>query len=255
MNRWHRLGAVSALAAVVLAGFAAAPNPVAARAIAPEQVGAPASASQAESRASQVMFNGPDRINGKKAIYLTFDDGPDAGGGTSAVLRALKRSGIRATFFVVGYLSRTESGRRLLRDELRAGMPIALHSMRHANMSGWSTSGVLGDLRENQRVVKRATKLEATCFRPPGGSYGQGVLAATRQLNMRVALWDIDPRDWTNPGSAAVADRVISHLRPGGIAVMHDGAGHGYQAAAAIPRIVSAARARGYVFGTLCPMR
>lgn len=204
-------------------------------------------------RSSGLMFSGPKYIGGRKAIYLTFDDGP-ASSGTLAVLAALRVQRVRATFFELGSLSATRSGRQLSARVHAAGMPIGLHSWSHPNMARWSSSAVYSDMARTSAAIRNATGEVPTCFRPPYGAYGRGVTAAANSRHLRVVLWDIDPRDWTSPGSAAVASRIISHLHPGAIALMHDGAGHGRQAAAAIPAIVRAARAKGYVFGTLCPM-
>lgn len=204
-------------------------------------------------RTGSLTFSGPKYIGGRRAIYLTFDDGP-ATNGTPQVLAALRANKVKATFFELGGLASTAAGRALAARVHAAGMPIGMHSWSHPNMARWSTAAVNSDMARTMAAIRSATREIPTCFRPPYGAYGSGVTAAANSRHLRVVLWDIDPRDWTSPGSAAVASRVISHLHPGAIVLMHDGAGHGRQAAAAIPSIVRAARAKGYVFGTLCPM-
>ncbi len=37
----------------------------------------------------------------------------------------------------------------------------------------------------------------------------------------RVVLWDVDPRDWSDPGAGEIVRRVLSHAHPGMIVVMH----------------------------------
>lgn len=215
---------------------------------------APQLAAESTSRAGNVMYSGPKTINGRKAIYLTFDDGPVTRG-TPEVLAALQANRVTATFFVVGGLANSRAGTNTVKRLHGAGMPIAMHSWSHPVMSGWSTAAVQRDLTVTTKAIRRATGEIPTCFRPPYGAYGRGVTNAAAARNVSVVMWDVDPRDWTDPGPSALASRVISKLHPGAIILMHDGAGHGRQAAAALPRIVRAARAKGYVFGTLCPMR
>src|SRR3954452_10576149 len=61
---------------------------------------------------------------------LTFDDGPDPDG-TPAVLDALDRAGVRATFFLVGeQLMRHHA---LAREAAARGHELALHCFEHVN--------------------------------------------------------------------------------------------------------------------------
>lgn len=42
----------------------------------------------------------PDRSQGQKYVYLTFDDGPSRN--TQDILKVLDDKGVKATFFVIG---------------------------------------------------------------------------------------------------------------------------------------------------------
>jgi peptidoglycan/xylan/chitin deacetylase (PgdA/CDA1 family) len=68
---------------------------------------------------------------------------------------------------------------------------------------------------------------------------------------MRTITWDVDPSDWTNPGSGAVYSRVVEATQPGSIVLMHDGGGNRGGTLAALPAIVDTLRARGYRFATV----
>jgi peptidoglycan/xylan/chitin deacetylase (PgdA/CDA1 family) len=70
-----------------------------------------------------------------------------------------------------------------------------------------------------------------------------GTTAASAAIGYyRVILWDVDPQDWRQPGSGAIASHVLSHVRPGSIVCMHLTS----QTAAALPSILSGLRSRGY---------
>ena len=69
--------------------------------------------------------------DGKKVVYLTFDDGPSSS--TSSILDILERNDIRATFFVTGQsIEHTgQIGKELLQRSYNYGNAIANHSYSH----------------------------------------------------------------------------------------------------------------------------
>jgi peptidoglycan/xylan/chitin deacetylase (PgdA/CDA1 family) len=66
--------------------------------------------------------------------------------------------------------------------------------------------------------------------------------------------WEVDPRDWANPGASAIASNVIQNARNGSIVVMHDGGGNRSETVAALPAILSHFRHRGYKFVTVAEL-
>ena len=72
----------------------------------------------------------------EKKIYLTFDAGYD-NGNTPAILDALHKHQVYATFFVVGTLIREKP--ELIREIVDAGHTVGNHTMTHPDMSGIST--------------------------------------------------------------------------------------------------------------------
>jgi peptidoglycan/xylan/chitin deacetylase (PgdA/CDA1 family) len=71
------------------------------------------------------------------------------------------------------------------------------------------------------------------------------VLDLARSLGMTTIGWNVDPRDWSLPGTRKIVSRVLRAVTPGAIVIMHDGGGPRDETAAAIPRIVEGLRARG----------
>jgi peptidoglycan/xylan/chitin deacetylase (PgdA/CDA1 family) len=68
---------------------------------------------------------------------------------------------------------------------------------------------------------------------------------------MSTVIWDVDPRDWSTPGTSAIYSRVVGATRPGSIILMHDGGGNRSQTVAALPHIISTLRGRGYKMVTV----
>jgi peptidoglycan/xylan/chitin deacetylase (PgdA/CDA1 family) len=176
-------------------------------------------------------------------VALTFDDGPSAY--TSRVLAILRRFGIHGTFFIIGQQVRGNEG--LLRRELAAGNAIGNHTFTHANVSG----GGIRQMLSTQGAIRRATGYTPCLFRAPYGAVSGLLMRQARGLGMNTIQWSVDPRDWSRPGTGAIYSRIVSATRPGAIILMHDGGGPRGETVAALPRVISTLRARGYRFATL----
>gem|GEM_PF-1447573 len=180
-----------------------------------------------------------------KVIYLTFDDGPSSY--TQSILDVLARTNAKATFFVVGRQAAGQT--ELLRAMVDAGHGVANHTYNHPSLPA------LGKDRFRNEVVNTAQvlgDLDHGCLRPPYGAVSKAVRANAAELGYAVVLWTIDPRDWTRPGAAAIADAVIKRATPGGIVVLHDGGGDRSQTVAALEMILPRLAEQGYTFAALC---
>ena len=71
---------------------------------------------------------------------------------------------------------------------------------------------------------------------------------------MTTVNWEVDPRDWANPGVGAITSNVIHNAHNGSIVVMHDGGGNRSETVAALPAILSHFRHRGYSFVTVAEL-
>ena len=173
---------------------------------------------------------------GRKLVALTFDDGPSAY--TSRVARVLERFRARATFFVIG--DQVGGNAAVMRRLLRRGHELANHSMHHTTYPSGS------DLAATSRAIRRATGFRPCLFRPPGGAVEGALVQRARGEGMTTIGWDVDPRDWANPGTGAIVSSVLGSVRPGSIVVMHDGGGGRSQTLDALPPILKNLRRRGY---------
>lgn len=170
---------------------------------------------------------------------LTFDDGPS--GYTKAVLDVLRREHVHATFFVLG----KEIGGReaVLRRMLADGNEIGDHSWNHADLAAGGLAAQQ-ELQHTREAVRHATGYTPCTMRPPYGATSGALVGLARSLNLVSVLWNVDPQDWSDPGTGAIVARV-DILRPGGIAIMHDGGGPRGQTVAALPTIIHTLRGRG----------
>jgi peptidoglycan-N-acetylglucosamine deacetylase len=177
----------------------------------------------------------------RKVVALTFDDGPSDY--TDDFLSVLREKEVSATFFEIG--QEMPGRREAMRAILAQGSEIGDHTMNHVEFPGYS------QIAGAAERIAAYTHFRPCLFRPPGGGVDDGVLANAGSLGMRTVNWDVDPRDWSTPGSGAIYANVVAHVQPGSIVVMHDGGGPRGETLAALPQIIDTLRGRGYRFATV----
>jgi peptidoglycan/xylan/chitin deacetylase (PgdA/CDA1 family) len=182
--------------------------------------------------------NGP---RDRKVVALSFDDGPSDY--TPGFLDVLREKDVDGTFFEIG---QEMPGREdTMRQILAEGSEIGDHTMNHVEYPDYA------QIAGAAARIKAYTHFEPCLFRPPGGAVDAGVIATAGSLGMRTITWDVDPMDWTNPGSGAVYSRIVDVAQPGSIILMHDGGGDRSGTLAALPSIIDTLRERGYSFETV----
>jgi peptidoglycan/xylan/chitin deacetylase (PgdA/CDA1 family) len=189
-------------------------------------------------RGPKLDFHGPPK---RKLVALTFDDGPSDY--TSGVLRVLRDKHARGTFFELG--QEVAGHRHVMQSILASGDEIGNHTTHHSAFPGFE------DIANTNRLIRLSTGFTPCLFRPPGGAFDSGTLAAARDAHLKTILWDVDPRDWSRPGSSAIYARVVGATHPGAIIIMHDGGGDRSETVSALPRIIHSLRHHGYSFDTV----
>ncbi len=194
-----------------------------------------------------IVAHGP--IHGTPArIALTFDDGPN-GRYTPEILDILAKYHARATFFVIGQCA--AANQALLRRIVSEGHELGNHTWTHPCLPSVSDSRIRSELARTNRVIEDAVGRKARWFRPPYGALDRRTRKIAWASGYDIALWSVDPRDWSRPGSSLIFARVIGRARNGAVILMHDGGGVRKGTVEAVRRIVPALRKRGYELVTL----
>ena len=180
-------------------------------------------------------------------MALTFDDGP--GPQTPAVLRILRREHVPATFFELGVQVRLYP--RFARQTLAAGHAIGNHTWDHKPMTSLSHDAADAELSRTSAAIEAATGSSPCLFRPPGGAIDAAVANTARRRDLLSIVWDVDPKDWTLPGTDAIVGNVLGHAHAGSIVLLHDAGGPRSETLAALPRIIAGLRARHLTFVTV----
>ena len=177
----------------------------------------------------------PDQVTVPHTVALSFDDGPSAY--TPQILHLLEHAHVHATFFVSqGQLpGRTRILMRMLADHDEIGLGATIASGRGAA----STLATESELTNAVRSIQTAVPLSPCLVRPAQRSDTPALVPVAARLGERVALWSVDPRDFSTTDPALIARRVLRDVRPGSIITLHDGGSDRWATVQAIPAILA----------------
>jgi peptidoglycan/xylan/chitin deacetylase (PgdA/CDA1 family) len=122
---------------------------------------------------------------GRRAIALTFDDGPSEG--TPRILEILARFGVSATFFQCGANADRLPG--IARAVADAGHEIGNHGYAHPLLCFRSPRFMLDDMARAQAAIERRAARRPEWFRPPFGARWFGLGRAQRRLGLTGVMW------------------------------------------------------------------
>jgi peptidoglycan-N-acetylglucosamine deacetylase len=182
------------------------------------------------------------------AIALTIDDGPSPIW-TPQVLDVLARHQVLATFCMVGaYLPGQKD---LVKHIMDSGHQLANHTMHHPLYLGsMSKAAVNREMQRASNAIYDATGVAPHLFRAPGGAWNKRITKAAAENGMVPIDWDVDPRDWSNPGIQSIIDTMLK-AKPGDILLCHDGGGGRDQTVAALETVLPQLKSQGLQFVTL----
>ena len=159
----------------------------------------------------------------EKVIYLTFDAGYE-NGNTPAILEALKKHDVSATFFVVGnYL---ETSPELVKQMVAEGHTVGNHTFHHPEMSKISDAASFEkELKDVETLYQKITGEELNRFyRPPQGKYNTQNLQMAGDLGYKTFFWSLAYVDWIQdqqPTKEAAFDKLLKRIHPGAVVLLH----------------------------------
>ncbi len=168
-----------------------------------------------------------------------------------ALLAALRAGKAAASFCLVGRWAKQNPSavQAILNSALQAGTPYSFcnHGYRDQGWATLSRAQAEASIRQADEVIAGLTGATPRYFSPHRGEWNAGVLAASRSLGHELVLWSRDTIDWQLPSADTIVRRIVPHLRPGDIILMHPTA----PTVAALPRIIAGIRAAGLTPVTL----
>ncbi len=156
-----------------------------------------------------------DNFDGKKAVALTFDDGP--GQYTEELISELNKRNAKATFFMVGTC--VEKYPDVLPMMIDGGHQLGNHTYNHTDLKTLSSSDMMNAIEKTDNAIYNACGQYSTAFRPPYGSYSTDM---PEKINKTFTLWSLDTVDWKNKDSQKVKNTIVSQAKDGDIILLHD---------------------------------
>ena len=179
----------------------------------------------------------------KGYVSLSFDDGPTAK--TATLLIALKKAGLRATFFDVGQRATALPSQYATKQV--DGHVVANHSYDHSDLVAIGLPAATQQLIRTQSILTPLAGSAPTLYRPPYGSTNSELKDAAAALGLTEIIWTVDTEDWSGVSTSSIVSSVLK-VKPGGFVLMHDG----YQNTInAIPRIATGLADRGLCAGKI----
>jgi peptidoglycan/xylan/chitin deacetylase (PgdA/CDA1 family) len=154
-----------------------------------------------------------DLNNGKRELYVTFDDGPTPSV-TPRVLDILDSYNAKATFFCIG--RNVDRFPRIYNQILKRGHAVGNHTYSH--LKGWKINN-----REYFKDIELAGSLiKSNLFRPPYGKIKRSQFKYLR-YHYNIIMWDVMSMDFNKKSNnEKCLSNVIKNVRPGSIIVFHD---------------------------------
>ena len=216
------IGMVCALRAVNRLGAAEAAAGINDWGLSFQSEGAPpvANASQEYLRNFDALYVGDAN---QKEIYITFDAGFE-NGNTEKILDALKKHGVKATFFLVGNYFETQP--ELVKRMAEEGHTIGNHTYSHPDMSK------IGDIQSFQTELQKNEALYRDIlgsempklYRPPQGKFCEENLKMAQQLGYSTVFWSLAYVDWytdDQPTPEQAFSKLLPRIHPGAVVLLH----------------------------------
>jgi peptidoglycan/xylan/chitin deacetylase (PgdA/CDA1 family) len=184
------------------------------------------------------------------AIALTIDDGPHPYW-TPRVLDVLAQYKVQATFCLIGVEVRAcpDLARRAVADGHGLANHTNTHPLPFARLAAEQVDVEIGSA---QAIIVGETGYSPKLFRAPGGEWSPAIFQSVAAHGLIPIDWDVDPRDWSRPGTGTVTSRMLA-ARPGDILLCHDGGGDRSETVAALATVIPILLGRGLDFVPLDP--
>ena len=176
----------------------------------------------------------------KRAVYLTFDDGPIPRV-TPWVLDVLDKYGIKATFFMVGDNIRKHPDE--FRMVVERGHRIGNHTFNHIRRLSYDINSYLENTDKACRMM-----MNTDLFRPPHG-YMSPKQYAELKKRYKIIMWDLVTRDYNRKFTGEqILQKVKKYVRNGSIITFHDSLKSEENIRYALPKAIEWLMEQGYEF-------
>ena len=220
--------------------------------------------------AEQMKGKMPEGADGKKVVYLTFDDGPSETV-TPQILDTLKAENVHATFFLVGKaIDESATNKNLVKREFEEGNAIGNHTYSHNYNYLYpkniiNVNNIMADIEKTNQSLKNVLgeDFSTRAIRFPGGhmTWAKKDAKGMETMDKSLAEKDYHQVDWNSlskdaegphKNAAQLKQEVINTMgnKQKLIILMHDTYGK-EETAKALPEIIKYLKEQGYEFKIL----
>jgi peptidoglycan/xylan/chitin deacetylase (PgdA/CDA1 family) len=190
-----------------------------------------------------------------KVVALTFDDGPSPTW-TPKILDELKKTGVKATFFMIG--EHVEKYPEIARRVAEEGHEIENHSYDHHVLVSYTMDHLEKEIKNAERVIKNSTGQTTKYFRPPKAWLTSKEKRKVEEMGYKIVLWTLNSKDWVTFDDKYIIKYIFHRIKPGDIILFHDSGGvftteggDRHETVKTIPQLVEKLKERGYRFVTI----
>ena len=183
-----------------------------------------------------------------KTIYLTFDEGYEAGY-TSEILKILKENDVKATFFLTAHYVNTQED--LVKQMIDEGHIIGNHTVNHKSMPSLTEEEIKKEVMDLHQGIYEKFGYEMKYIRPPKGEFSEKTLQITNSLGYQNVMWSFAYEDWNEekqPDEEQSKQKILNNLHNGEIMLLH---GNSKTNTNILDSVIKEAKNMGYEFKSL----
>ena len=157
----------------------------------------------------------------KKVVYLTFDNGYEAGY-TDKILEVLKQNEVTATFFITAhYLNTSET---LVKKMIDYGQIVGNHTVNHKSMPDLTDEQIKEEVMKLHTAMYEKFSYEMKYIRPPKGEFSERTILITNNLEYKTVMWSLAYDDWEEAKQGREEygkKKILENIHPGAIILLH----------------------------------
>lgn len=183
-----------------------------------------------------------------KNIYLTFDEGYEAGY-TENILNILKQNDVKATFFITAHYLNTASD--LVERMINEGHIVGNHTSNHPSMPSKNDEEIKNEIMKLHQAVYQKFNYEMKYIRPPKGEYSERTLKKSLELGYKTVMWSFAYFDWDEKKQPTIEEAkniIVNNLHAGEIMLLHPNSKTNSEV---LDYIIKETKKQGYEFKSL----
>lgn len=184
----------------------------------------------------------------EKFIYMTFDEGYEAGY-TDKILDILNKNNVKATFFITAHYLNTQSD--LVKRMIDEGHIVGNHTVNHKSMPELSDEEIKNEVMSLHTAVYEKFGYEMKYIRPPKGEFSKRTLELCNKMGYINVMWSFAYVDWdekNQPNILEAKEKILNHIHNGEIMLLH---GNSKTNLEILNEIICEIKNKGYEFKNL----